>query len=146
MKLFWFLILLAFPVLAQSIPPMPAMSDSTKLLSPKHAEHLLSLGSPMLKASATGGTAQFIAPTMLWIAWNYPADQLTNVVFDVYHAYTLTNTPPLTQAQQIPNNFSLLSTVDSTTQLSITASQAAEFFIVRARDKVSGVVSNWNVP
>lgn len=94
----------------------------------------------MLLAAAAPAQAQ------LWLAWSYPADQLTNVVFDVYHAYTLTNTPPLAQAHQIPNNFSLLSTVDSTTQLSISSNAAAEFYIVRARDKISGVVSNWNVP
>lgn len=132
--------LFVLPALAQ-FPPMPPFgTTSTKLLSPKHAEHLASLGPVMVKASVTSPA------NLLWLAWVYPPDQLTNVVFDVYHAGTLTNTPPLTHYDQIPNNFSLMSTVDSTTQLSITASQAAEFFIVRARDKVSGVVSNWNVP
>lgn len=140
MKLPCLLLLMAFPALAQTLPPMPPGVGSTKLLSPKHAEHLASLGSTMVKASVAPAQSQ------LWLAWNYPADQLTNVVFDVYHAYTLTNTPPLTEAHQIPNNFSLLSTVDSATLLSISSNAAAEFYIVRARDKVSGVVSNWNVP
>lgn len=118
---------------------LPALG-STKLLSPKHTEHLASLGTAMVKADVAA------APKMGWLAWNYPSDQLTNVFFDVYHAYTLTNTPPLTHWDQIPNNFSLMSTVDSTTQLSITFAQMSEFFIVRARDKISGTVSNWNVP
>lgn len=140
MKWFWTLLLMTVPALCQTLPPMATATGSTKLLSPKHAEHLASLGTTMARAAVAA------PPTMLWLAWNYPADQLTNVLFDVYHAYTLTNSPPLTQAHQIPNNFSLMSTVDSTTQLSIAANQAAEFFIVRARDKISGVVSNWNVP
>lgn len=128
MKIFLLLVLMALPA-----------SGATKLLTPKHSEHLASLGTSMVRASV-------VAPNLRWLVWVYPADQLTNVVFDVYHAYTLSSTPPLTSAHQIPNNFTLMSTVDSTNQLSIAANQAAEFFIVRARDKISGVVSNWNVP
>lgn len=129
MKTFWLLVLMALPA-----------SGATRLLSPKHSEHLTSLGTAMLKDPLV------VQSTRYWLAWDYPSGQLTNVVFDVYHAYTLASTPPLTSGHQIPNNFTLMSTVDSTTQLSIAANQAAEFFIVRARDKISGVVSNWNVP
>lgn len=126
-------------------PPMPpdmtnATATSTVLHSPKHKAYLQSLGTPMKRAAVAA------APKLGWLIWNYPSDQLTNVFFDVYHTTALTNTPPLSRWDQVPNNFSLMSTVDSATQLSITFSQMQEFFIVRARDKISGVVSNWNVP
>lgn len=94
----------------------------------------------MVKASVAPAQPQ------LWLAWNYPPDQLTNVVFQVFHAFTLSQGPPLTRYDQIPNGFSLLSTVDGATTLSISSTAAAEFYIVRAQDKFSGVVSNWNQP
>lgn len=131
------LMLTALPALAQ-LPPSPL--GSTKLLSPKHAEHLASLGAPMRLAVTAP------AQPHLWLAWNYPADQLTNVVFQVFHAFALTQGPPLTAHDQIPTGFTLMSVVDGTTMLSIDSSAAAEFFIVRAMDKISGVLSNWNVP
>ena len=142
MKWLALLPLLVLPASAQLLPPSPPGAGTTKLLSPKHAEHLASLGTSMVKVSAALAPAQ----PQLWLAWNYPADQLTNVVFQVFHAFTLSQGPPLTRYDQIPNGFSLLSTVDGATTLSISSTAAAEFYIVRAQDKFSGVVSNWNQP
>jgi hypothetical protein len=85
-------------------------------------------------------------PPTLTLLWDYPADLLTNVVFQVFHAATLTNTPPITRYDQVPNNFTLLSVVDGYTSMVINRAYGAEFFIVRALDKVSGVFSNWNAP
>lgn len=136
MKWIFALLLSSLSALTQTLPPSPP--GATKILSPKHKEQLLALGRTMIRATV-------VAPRTGWLVWNYPADQLTNVEFQVYRAFTLTNTPPITRYDQIPNNFSLMSTVDSATTLSITFNQRAEFFIVRARDKVSGAVSNWNV-
>ena len=139
MKWLALLTLIAIPASAQLLPPSPPGAISSKLLSPKHAEQLAALGPRMVKGALAPAQPQ------LWLAWNYPADQLPNVLFQVFHAFTLSQGPPaLTAYDQIPIGFSLLSVVDGATQLSVNSSSAAEFYIVRAQDKVSGVVSNWN--
>ena len=140
MKFLALLPLLVLPASAQLLPPSPPGAGTTKLLSPKHAEHLASLGSTMVKASVAPAQPQ------LWLAWNYPPDQLTNVVFQVFHAFTLSQGPPLTRYDQIPTGFTLMSVVDGTTTISVDSSAAAEFYIVRALVKISGVFSNWNQP
>jgi len=124
------LLLLALPASAQV------------LHTSKHKAFLDSLGTPM-KLSVVVNAA-ITLPPMLTLAWDYAPDQLTNVIFDVYHAYRLQESPPLTQFDQIPNGFMLLSSVDGFTTLGLPATAAAEFYIVRARDKFSGSVSNWN--
>lgn len=116
---------------------LPALGGSTKLLSPKHTEHVASLGAPMLVAVAP-------SPPQLRLMWDYPADQITNVVFEVWHATTPSQGPPLTHYDQIPSGFSLLSVV-AAPPVPI-GGLAAEFFIVRAKNPISGVVSNWNQP
>jgi hypothetical protein len=134
----WFttlLLLSALPVTAQ-LPPSPPGATTTKLLSPKHAERVASLGVAMIKAA--------LAPAQpsLQLTWDYPADQITNVVFEVYHCQTLSQGPPLTAYDQIPFGFSLFTYADAPP---VTVGGLAwDFFLVRARDRVSGVYSNWN--
>ena len=126
------------------MPPMDTNSTTLKVLhTPKHKAFLDSLGTPM-KVSVVVRAAVTLPP-MITLAWDYPFDQIPNVVFDVYHAYRLEESPPLTQFDQIPNGFMLLSSVDGYTTLGIPATAAAEFYILRARDKFRGAVSNWNV-
>ena len=132
--------------------PPPFTNAPVIIRSPKHKEMLSSLGAPMRKAPAQakqmlmgGNQPAAVQQFPFTLEWDYPIDQLTNVLFDVYHAYRLSESPPLTSFDQIPSGFSLLSSVNGVTVLSLTASAAQEFYIVRARDKFTGSVSNWNV-
>jgi hypothetical protein len=136
--LFSLLLLTALPALAQVLPPSPPGAGSTKLLSPKHAEHLASLGATMVKAAVAPAQPQ------LWLTWDYPADQITNVVFEVWHSMSPSAGPPLTRWDQIPSGFTLLTTVDAP-PVSV-GGLAQEYFVNRAKDRISGVYSNWNVP
>lgn len=114
-------------LLGFSIPAKP-------LHSPKHAAFLASLG-PVMNAS--------VAPTPLSLMWDYPADQITNVVFEVWHTQTPALGPPLTHYDQVPSGFTLFSIV-AAPPISI-GRLSQDFFIVRAKSLISGVYSNWNV-
>lgn len=143
MKILGFILLLiALPASAQTLPPSP-LTTTTKLHSPKHKAFLESLGTPM--ATATIAPAVVAPPAIVGaLMWNYPAEQITNVLFDVYHSTAPAAGPPLTRYDQIPSGFTLLITV--TGPPVPVGGLMQEFFIVRARDIVSGVVSNWNQP
>lgn len=135
--------LLALPAWAQTLPPSPLDVPTTKLHSPKHKAFLDSLGTPMVKAAIVPAVISppAIIGQLMW-DWAPVAGSPTNVLFDVYHSTSPAAGPPLTRYDQIPSGFTLL--------ISVTAPPVPigglqqEFFIVRARDVVSGVVSNWN--
>lgn len=142
MKWFFTLLLMALPALAQ-VPPSPFDLPTTTLHSPKHKDFLDSLGVPMAKVAAAPTLDPTPPPAVIGqLTWNWQANGWTNVLFDVYHSTSPQAGPPLTSYDQIPSGFSLL--------ISVTAPPvpvgglAQEYFIVRVRDVVSGVVSNWN--
>lgn len=144
MKWFPLLLLTALPALAQ-LPPSPFDAPTTTLHSPKHKAFLDSLGSPMVKVAVAPALAPApaIIGRLMW-DWAPVPGGTTNVLFDVFHSVSPSVGPPLTSYDQIPSGFTLL--------ISVTAPPVPigglmqEFFIVRARDVVSGVVSNWNQP
>lgn len=144
MKWFFAFLLMAFPALAQTLLPSPLDVPTTKLHSPKHKAFLESLGTPMVTAAAVPAVAAAPPAVIGALMWNYPAEQITNVLFDVYHSTSPAAGPPLTRYDQIPSGFTLLITV--TGPPVPVGGFMQEFFIVRARDIVSGVVSNWNQP
>jgi hypothetical protein len=87
----------------------------------------LALLSLMLQAKST---------TPKYLTWDYPPLQLpvANLVFDIYH----TSNPALGLA-----GFTLWKTVTAP-PVAIPPGQSAEFFICRARDLETGLVSDWN--
>jgi hypothetical protein len=65
------------------------------------------------------------------LLWDYPADR-TNIVFEVWHTHSLTSAK-WELAGETTNLF-----------WPFEPNKEAEFFIVRARDTVTGAVSEWN--
>jgi len=90
----------------------------------------------LIKAAATPALA-------LQLTWDYPPDQISNVVFEVWSSVSVSQAPPLPRYDAVPNGFTLHSVVDAPPVA--VGGQPWEFFIVRAKDFVSGVYSNWNV-
>lgn len=136
----------ALPLAAQTLPPVPSdpalpveplLTVNTR--SPKHAEFLASTGARMVKRAAV------ISPLpVIMLTWDYPADQLASVQFELWHCSDLSQVgaQPLTHYDQVPPFFTLLSTVDAPPVT--VPQQAQDFFICRAKDRVSGLYSNWN--
>ena len=160
----WLPLLLAFALTASAqvppSPPMPTNATKAKLVSPKYAEHVVSLAptfhvkrvkdlgaaklilyQPTSKTSKLAipgrkGIVPFAAPVpSRTLVWYYPPNLLTNVYFEVWHSTDLS----IGFA-----GFTLVAMVDST-NYTIPAGLAQEFFIVRATD-TNGVHSIWNVP
>lgn len=136
----------ALSALSQVLPPSPLDVPTKTLHSPNHKAFLASLGSPMAKTARTApalAPASVIVGALMW-DWAPPPGSPTNVLFDVYHSASPATGPPLARYDQIPFGFTLL--------ISVTAPPVPvgglqqEYFIVRARDIVSGVVSDWNQP
>ena len=138
------LCLLALPALAQ-LPPSPPGVSSIKLLSPKHAEHVASLGKAMVK-TVEALPAGITAPVgTITLAWYYPADQLTNIVFEVWAATDLTaaSSSVLMTYDAVPIGFTMIATTGET-NIVIQTNLPAQFFIVRARSIATGIYSYWN--
>ncbi len=170
----WLPLLLAsaLPALAQGPPMPPGITNDdhvVKLVSPKYSEHVTSLaksfhvrqvkplGSAHLivytpttktKSLAIPGAKGIVPfavtlPTIT-LTWDYPADQITNVVFEVWFSTELFAGPPLATYDAIPTGFTLSMTVDGP-PVKIQTNLPQQFFIVRAKDRATGVVSPWNV-
>lgn len=132
---------------AATLPPMPPTTSTTTVLhSPKYKALLSSLGTPMKKAVASTTLAPTGQPQMFYhLAWYYPSNLVSSVVFEIWHATYLSSFPALTSYDQIPAGFTLLTEVTGGTNCLIQTYQAAEFFIIRARDIATGTHSGWNV-
>ncbi len=144
MKCLSLLLALTFPALAQ-LPPVPpgAPGYVAPLHSPKHLEILSSLGSRMVKAGAAPSLTAAPVMMQLTLTWDYPADQITNVVFEVWFSTTLFAGPPLATYDAIPTGFQLAMTADGP-PVKIQTNLPQQFFIVRAKDRATGAYSKWN--
>lgn len=102
--------------LAASSPPMPKVP----LYSPKHAEQIKSL-------------ATTSAPTppqkQVMLYWSF-SGYTNNIVFDIYHNYGT-------------NHMTLFATTPQTNYV-FTPNLPVDFFGVKARDTLTGFVSDWN--
>ncbi len=169
----WLALLLASALTALAqvppSPPTPTNATKAKLVSPKYSEHVTSLAKsfhvrrvkdlgaaklilyqPTSKTSklaipGTKGIVPFaVALPTITLTWDYPPDQITNVVFEVWFSTELFAGPPLATYDAIPTGFQLSVTVDAP-PVKIQTNLPQQFFIVRAKDRVTGVVSKWNV-
>lgn len=127
------LALISLLCLAASGPPVPRVT--TVLRSPKDAGNQ----PKVLLAPAV------LAPVMrvITLTWVYPADQIAAVQFEVWAAPMVVSGPPLATYTNVPTGFQLLIVVDSP-PATIQSTLPAQFFIVRARDRTTGVYSPWN--
>lgn len=129
------LVLIALLCVGASLPPMPRLSPV--LRSPKDAANQpVKLRAP-----------QVVAPPVMreiTLVWNYPADQISNVVFEVWATTDIGfAVVPRTNYYDVPFGFYLVVTVDQTRAV-IQSNLPAQFFIVRAKDRASGKYSPWN--
>jgi hypothetical protein len=85
-----------------------------------------------------------VAPVkQMQLMWDYPADQLAQVQFEVWFSTSLISGPPLAQYDSIPTGFQLSVVVDHPPVI-IQSNLPQQFFIVRAKNRVTGVYSYWN--
>ncbi len=166
------LALVALPAFGQTVPPTPTNATKAKLVSPKYAEHVTSLAplyhvkrvkdlgaaklilyQPTSKTSKLAipgrkGIVPFAAPVpTLKLVWNwvdtyssqpgYPTNYVTNIVFEVWQT---------TQLSLGLAGFTLAATVSSTNYSISLPYLPQQFFVVRARDRITGVASDWNQP
>lgn len=127
--------LISLLCVAASLPPMPPGMKPV-LRSPKDAANQPAL---IIKRAVT------VAPVMRQIAltWDYPADQITNVQFEIWFSNALFAGPPLTNYAQVPLGFQLSVVVDRPPAVFF-SNHPQEFYIVRAKDRFTGQYSPWN--